>query len=105
MNTRILRMTSRENLQWIMEDFCLNTNDFEYLKNMFEDDFDGETLRTAKKQIIKDIFANKEQINGYIKNLESDINLENKSKFADFQFIEEMQNLVFFSKIYIKENF
>ena len=55
MNTRILKLTSRNAFKTIILDFDID-EDFETLKTRYNNVFDGLTFRQAKKQIVKIAF-------------------------------------------------
>ena len=102
MNTRILKLTSRNAFKTIILDFDID-EDFETLKTRYNNVFDGLTFRQAKKQIVKTAFLNENILFNYLGYLVSEYNIYNVilGKTCNV----ESTDLVKFVKTYIKTNF
>lgn len=104
MNTKILRLTSRNVLKDIIIDFGVDSENFDTLKCRHEDEFEGLSFRQAKKLIITDVFSDKKQVEKYLKNNISDYNVELNSAepYLGETFLKETLQLIEFLKSYIK---
>ena len=101
MNTRILKLASRNVFEDISIDLCIHES-FEETKELHENDYKGLTFRQVKKNTIVNLFSCKKNIERYLNDCISDYECELKENYLGETYLKETKQLIEFLKSYLK---